>query len=70
MQPWFIWMPLMLFTRLAWLLRSWVALGVLAIHLAWFDQRSRGDERHLAERFGDSYLEYCRRVKRWIPGVY
>ncbi|MCC6930428.1 MAG: isoprenylcysteine carboxylmethyltransferase family protein [Gemmatimonadaceae bacterium] len=24
------------------------------------------EERHLAERFGEPYLDYCRRVRRWI----
>jgi protein-S-isoprenylcysteine O-methyltransferase Ste14 len=61
---------LIFFAGLAWLLRSWAALAVLACHLVWFDRRARGDERHLAERFGESYREYCRRVRRWIPGVY
>jgi protein-S-isoprenylcysteine O-methyltransferase Ste14 len=27
------------------------------------------DEAQLEERFGDSYREYKRRVKRWIPGI-
>ena len=54
---------------LALLLRSWLAAAVLAFHAAWFDRRVREDERRLAERFGEPYREYCRRVKRWIPGV-
>jgi protein-S-isoprenylcysteine O-methyltransferase Ste14 len=61
---------LIFFAGLAWLLRSWVAVAVLGCHLVWFDRRARGDERHLAERFGEPYREYCRRVRRWIPGVY
>jgi len=27
------------------------------------------DERGLAARFGEPYIAYTRRVKRWIPGV-
>lgn len=50
-------------------LRSWPALAVFAFHVFWFDARVREDERHLQERFGEPYREYCRRVKRWIPGV-
>jgi protein-S-isoprenylcysteine O-methyltransferase Ste14 len=42
---------------------------VFALHVAWFDRRVREDERRLEGRFGEPYREYCRRVKRWIPGV-
>lgn len=55
---------------LALLLGSWIALAVFAFHMAWFDARAQEDERHLAERFGEPYRDYARRVKRWIPGVY
>jgi protein-S-isoprenylcysteine O-methyltransferase Ste14 len=51
-------------------LQSWIALAVLAAHLPWFDARARDDETHLGELFGERYRDYCRRVKRWIPGVY
>jgi protein-S-isoprenylcysteine O-methyltransferase Ste14 len=54
---------------LALVLHSWIAAAVFAFHLVWFDRRVRSDERHLAERFGEAYGDYCRRVKRWIPGV-
>ena len=55
---------------LALVFQSWIAAAVLAFHLVWFDRRAREDERHLAARFGDAYRDYCRRVKRWVPGVY
>jgi protein-S-isoprenylcysteine O-methyltransferase Ste14 len=35
----------------------------------WFDRRVREDEERLAGLFGDDYRDYCRRVKRWIPGI-
>jgi protein-S-isoprenylcysteine O-methyltransferase Ste14 len=60
---------LLFFLGLAFTLGSWVAAVVFAFHAAWFQRRVREDERHLGERFGDSYRDYCRRVKRWIPGV-
>jgi protein-S-isoprenylcysteine O-methyltransferase Ste14 len=50
-------------------LGSWIAAGVFAAHLFWFDRRVKEDELRLAERFGEPYRDYCRRVKRWIPGV-
>jgi protein-S-isoprenylcysteine O-methyltransferase Ste14 len=60
---------LIFFLGIAVTLGSWIAAAVLAFHVVWFDRRVREDERHLAQRFGDSYAGYCRRVKRWIPGL-
>ena len=50
-------------------LHSWIAAGVFAFHLAWFDRRVRDDEARLAALFGDPYREYLARVRRWIPGL-
>jgi protein-S-isoprenylcysteine O-methyltransferase Ste14 len=61
---------LIFFAGLALALGSWIGAAVLAFHALWFDRRVREDEARLAERFGDPYREYCRRVKRWIPGLY
>ncbi len=36
---------------------------------AWFHARVLGDERSLALRLGQPYLDYKQRVKRWIPGL-
>ena len=55
---------------LALALGSWAGAALLAVHVAWFERRVREDESRLAERFGEPYRDYCRRVKRWIPGVY
>ena len=60
---------LVFFAGLAVTLRSWIALAVFVFHAFWFDRRVREDETRLAELFGDPYREYCRRVKRWIPGL-
>ena len=61
---------LIFFLGLAVVFRSWIGLAVLVAHGFWFDRRVREDEARLAERFGDSYRDYCRRVKRWLPGVF
>jgi protein-S-isoprenylcysteine O-methyltransferase Ste14 len=50
-------------------LGSWIAAVVFAFHLAWFHRRVRDDERHLEALFGEPYRDYCRRVKRWVPGL-
>jgi len=47
-----------------------IGAAVFAAHAVWFELRVREDEARLADRFGDAYRDYCRRVKRWIPGVY
>jgi len=48
---------------------SFPAAALLVYHLYWFQQRVRRDEGHLKELFGDTYLDYMGRVKRWIPGI-
>jgi protein-S-isoprenylcysteine O-methyltransferase Ste14 len=30
----------------------------------------RRDEKRLRERFGQPYLDYSARVRRWIPGLF
>jgi len=60
---------LIFFAGLALVLGSWLAAAVFAFHALWFDRRVREDEARLSGLFGDAYREYCRRVKRWIPGV-
>ena len=61
---------LVFFAGIALVLGSWAAAGVAAIHAVWFDRRVREDEARLAGLFGEPYRDYCRRVKRWIPGIY
>lgn len=48
---------------------SWLALVILLANLVWFHLRVRGDEQRLLQHFGAPYADYCRRVKRWIPGL-
>ena len=60
---------LIFFAGLALALHSWIGAALFAFHGFWFDARVREDEARLGEIFGDSYRDYCRRVKRWIPGL-
>lgn len=48
---------------------SWLALALLLFHAGWFHVRVLRDEARLELRFGESYREYKKRVKRWIPGL-
>jgi len=49
---------------------SWFAAVVAAARTVWFHFRVLKDERGLTERFGDPYLRYTMRVKRWLPGLF
>jgi protein-S-isoprenylcysteine O-methyltransferase Ste14 len=60
---------LIFYAGMALVLGSWIAAAVFAFHAIWFDRRVREDEERLAQIFGESYREYCRRVKRWVPGI-
>jgi protein-S-isoprenylcysteine O-methyltransferase Ste14 len=51
-------------------LRSWVGAALVLGTAAWLQFRVRRDERRLAQRFGEPYMQYCSRVKRWIPAVF
>lgn len=53
---------------LAMFLRSPVALGVAAFAaLCGHLMVTLWEERHLRQLFGEPYVDYCRRVPRWIP---
>lgn len=51
-------------------LRSFLGLVLLVGTAIRFHLRVQRDERRLAERFGQAYLEYRSRVKRWIPALF
>jgi protein-S-isoprenylcysteine O-methyltransferase Ste14 len=51
-------------------LRSWFGAALALGTAAWLQLRVRRDERRLAERFGEPYMQYCSRVKRWIPALF
>jgi protein-S-isoprenylcysteine O-methyltransferase Ste14 len=55
---------------LALVLQSWIAGAVFGFHVPWFNDRAKEDEARLGELFGEPYRDYCRRVKRWVPGIY
>jgi protein-S-isoprenylcysteine O-methyltransferase Ste14 len=57
-------------TGLACSLQSWIGAAIAAAASFAFHLRVRRDEKRLAGQFGQPYLEYTARVKRWIPGLF
>jgi hypothetical protein len=51
-------------------LRSSLAALIALATAVWFQFRVQRDERRLRERFGQPYLDYAARVKRWVPGLF
>jgi protein-S-isoprenylcysteine O-methyltransferase Ste14 len=51
-------------------LRSMLAALITVANAVWFHFRVQRDEKRLHERFGQPYLDYTARVRRWIPGLY
>jgi hypothetical protein len=49
---------------------SWLGAALTLGTVLWLQFRVRRDERRLAERFGEPYMQYRSRVKRWIPAVF
>jgi protein-S-isoprenylcysteine O-methyltransferase Ste14 len=50
--------------------QSWFAAIIAAARTVWFHFRVLKDERGLTERFGEAYVQYTTRVKRWLPGLF
>jgi len=50
--------------------QSLFAAAIAIARTVWFHFRVRRDERGLTARFGEPYVAYTRRVKRWIPGLF
>jgi hypothetical protein len=48
-------------------LQSVLAGIITAATMVWFQMRVMRDEKRLRERFGQPYVDYSARVKRWIP---
>ena len=54
---------------LALALRSWFGAAIALATAVRLQFRVLRDERRLSERFGEPYMQYRARVKRWIPAV-
>jgi len=50
--------------------QSLFAAAIALARTVWFHFRVRRDERGLTARFGEPYIAYTRRVKRWLPGLF
>jgi len=61
---------LIFLTGLTFTLRSWLAAAITIGVAIWFHARVLVDERKLADRLGQTYIDYTKSVKRWIPGLF
>jgi len=68
-HPIYLAMDLLALGTLLWLPDPFVAAGAVLVAIGG-DLRARAEERILLSVFGDRYREYCRRVRRFVPGVY
>jgi protein-S-isoprenylcysteine O-methyltransferase Ste14 len=49
------------------ILSNWAAVAILPAFVLYMNRfQIRPEERALSERFGDVYLDYTRRVRRWL----
>lgn len=55
---------------LALTLNSLFAALLTVVTIVWFHFRVLGDERRLTQRFGQPYVAYLGKVKRWVPGLF
>jgi protein-S-isoprenylcysteine O-methyltransferase Ste14 len=55
-----------IFFGAAFLLGSPAAVAITALHLPLVDLFIRRDEQQLAQNFGEEWINYKRRVRRWI----
>jgi protein-S-isoprenylcysteine O-methyltransferase Ste14 len=55
-----------IFFGAAFLLGSPTAIAITALHLPLVDLFIRREERQLAQNFGEEWINYKRRVRRWI----
>ena len=51
-------------------LRSWLGAAIAVATALFLQVRVLRDERRLAERFGEPYMQYRSRVRRWIPALF
>jgi len=58
---------LLFLAGLALTLQSYIGAALLLLHIPWYQSRVTRDEDRLRGLFGAEFLDYTRRVKRWIP---
>jgi hypothetical protein len=57
-------------TGLTFTLKSWLAAVITIVVAIWFHCRVLSDEKKLAQRLGQPYIDYANSVKRWIPRLF
>ena len=61
---------LIFLSGLALFARSWIGAVIDVCTAWWFNRRVQEDEGRLRSQFGERYVAYQRRVRRWIPGIF
>jgi protein-S-isoprenylcysteine O-methyltransferase len=62
---------LLIFLAIGWNTRNWLGLGIIVLlPMAALLYRIHVEEAALTGAFGEDYVEYSRRTKRLIPGIY
>ncbi|HEY0334698.1 MAG TPA: isoprenylcysteine carboxylmethyltransferase family protein [Stenotrophomonas sp.] len=65
-NPMYVGQALLLLGWGLWLAQP-LALACLAAYVAWIDRlQIPAEEQALQARFGNAYIAYCRRVRRWL----
>jgi protein-S-isoprenylcysteine O-methyltransferase Ste14 len=65
-NPMYVALTLLLCTQAAWLASPWAWAGPLFFVAFTTRFQIVPEERMLTERFGEAYLDWCRRVRRWL----
>ena len=65
-NPMYVGMALWQAAIALWLANAWIAVMILPALVAVYHIAIKPEEQYLEEKFGDAYLEYKERVRRWL----
>ena len=65
-NPMYVGMALWQAAIALWLANAWIAVMILPALVAVYHIAIKPEEQYLEEKFGEAYLEYKERVRRWL----